>query len=159
MYTERPHLRYGGVYVSRNTYIRVGIMNLDCRNPVHLVVYYRYFRFFEDGTVLTRTSPDPVSLVWKSLRTMPAVVSKQDTRLPGRWRLKARVHHCSCIRCPAVLLLSVLLFHQMPTVFQLRLQLALACGLAAGSGVARSGLTRSGVNCSAFAPELLELSH
>lgn len=105
MYTERPHLRYGGVYVSRNTYIRVGIINLDCRNPVHLVVYYRYFRFFEDGTVLTRTSPDPVSLVWKSLRTMPAVISKQDTRLPGRWRLKVRVHHCSCFCCPAVLLL------------------------------------------------------
>lgn len=41
MYLEHPHLRCDGIYVSRNTYFRLGIVHWDVKNPVHLVVYYR----------------------------------------------------------------------------------------------------------------------
>ena len=44
MYVERPHLRFDGLYCSRNTYIRTGVTEWRVKNPVHLVCYYRYFR-------------------------------------------------------------------------------------------------------------------
>ena len=40
------------------------------KNPVHLVCYYRYFRFFPDGTLLYRTTPEVPSMVERSLRTV-----------------------------------------------------------------------------------------
>ena len=88
MYVERPHVRTEGVYVSRNTYWRVGVAHWDVKNSAHLVVFYRYFRFFADGTLLTRTSPEPVHRVWPSLVSMPGKLSKLDTRLRGRWKLQ-----------------------------------------------------------------------
>jgi hypothetical protein len=39
------------VYVARNTYIRVGAVELHRTNTVHLACYYRYYRFFPNGTV------------------------------------------------------------------------------------------------------------
>lgn len=88
MFLERPCVRSDGVYVSRNTYFRLGTVHWDVKNPVHLVVYYRYFRFFADGTVLTRTSPEPVSKVWNSLFRMPEALTASDNRLQGRWQLR-----------------------------------------------------------------------
>ncbi len=49
MFLQRCHLRFDGVYVSRNTYIRTGIVEWKIRNPCHLVAYYRYYRFMPDG--------------------------------------------------------------------------------------------------------------
>ena len=91
MFSERPHVRVDGIYVSRNTYFRLGIVHWDVKNPVHLVVYYRFFRFFADGTVLTRTSAEPLHRVWQSLWTMPASIPRRDSRLAGRWRLQVRL--------------------------------------------------------------------
>jgi F-box only protein C-terminal region/F-box-like len=88
MFAERPHVRTDGVYVSRNTYFRVGVVHWDVKNPVHLVVYYRYFRFFPDGTLLTRTSAEPLQRVWQSLHTKPALLSRRDSRLQGQWKLQ-----------------------------------------------------------------------
>lgn len=90
MYVERPFVRTDGAYVSRNTYFRLGAVHWDVKNPVHLVVYYRYFRFFADGSVLTRTSPEPLHRVWPSLAQMPASLGAKDSRLRGRWRLMVR---------------------------------------------------------------------
>ena len=58
MYHLRPRLRTDGVYVSRNTYLRRGVVELSSRIPVHIVVYFRYFAFFSNGTFLYRTSPN-----------------------------------------------------------------------------------------------------
>lgn len=57
MYLERPHLRFDGLYVSRNTYIRTGATEWRVKNPVHLVCYYRYFRWAPElpGLCLTIT--------------------------------------------------------------------------------------------------------
>ena len=51
-------MRYDGLYVSRNTYIRTGLTEWRIKNPVHLVTYFRYLHFFPDGTFTTRTSPE-----------------------------------------------------------------------------------------------------
>ena len=90
MLSERPHVRTDGIYVSRNTYFRLGAVHWDVKNPVHLVVYYRYFRFFADGQLLTRTSPETLQRVWHSMQSMPRELGRQDSRLRGRWQLKVR---------------------------------------------------------------------
>ena len=63
MFLTAPHLRFDGVFVSRNTYCRVGVIEMRERKPVHLVSYYRYWRFFDDGTLNYRTSPLTVGKV------------------------------------------------------------------------------------------------
>lgn len=49
MYLDRPRLRYDGVYCSRNTYIKQGIREWAVQNAVHMVCYFRYYRFCADG--------------------------------------------------------------------------------------------------------------
>lgn len=58
MFLQRPHLRFDGLFVSRNTYIRTGITEWRIKNPVHMVCYFRYLRFLPDGRFLYRTSPE-----------------------------------------------------------------------------------------------------
>ena len=58
MFLQRPHLRFDGLYVSRNTYIRTGLTEWRIKNPVHLVTYFRYLYFMPDGRFTTRTSPE-----------------------------------------------------------------------------------------------------
>jgi len=41
-----PAPRCDGFYVSRESYIRTGLTEWTVRNPVHVVVYFRYYRFF-----------------------------------------------------------------------------------------------------------------
>ncbi|CAA6663811.1 unnamed protein product [Spirodela intermedia] len=52
MWLQRPRVRTDGLYVSRNTYIRAGIREWNVTNPVHVVCYYRYIRFFPSGKFL-----------------------------------------------------------------------------------------------------------
>lgn len=89
MFLDRCHLRFDGIYVSRNTYIRTGIVEWRVKNPVHLVCYYRYYRFFPDGQLLYRTSPDVVSKVVSSLIRQPAGASKKNAVvMTGQYQLK-----------------------------------------------------------------------
>lgn len=82
MFMTIPHLRFDGLYVSRNSYCRVGVIEMRERKPVHLVSYYRYWRFFDDGTLNYRTSPLTVGKVYKTLR--PRIQSdKQRGKVSG----------------------------------------------------------------------------
>lgn len=65
MWVERPRLRTDGLYVSRNTYIRTGIVHWEVKNPVHLVRYFRYYRFYQDGTFVYKTAPQTPEEVWQ----------------------------------------------------------------------------------------------
>ncbi|CAH1239850.1 FBXO9 [Branchiostoma lanceolatum] len=67
MYINRPHFRYDGVYISKTSYVRPGEQGLDTfYRPFHMVEYYRYMRFFPDGTMLLLTSADePYGIVPK----------------------------------------------------------------------------------------------
>lgn len=58
MFLNRPRVRHDGFYVSRNTYIKPGERSMNCKyKPVHLVCYFRYYRFFPEGRLLYRTTP------------------------------------------------------------------------------------------------------
>ena len=96
MYLDRPHLRFDGLYVSRNTYIRPGITEWKVRNPVHLVCYFRYLRFLPDGTLIYRTSPETVSKVARSMLAPKKVslrpsgssrAASESSLQEGRYRL------------------------------------------------------------------------
>ncbi|CAK9226895.1 unnamed protein product [Sphagnum jensenii] len=84
MWQKRPHLRYDGLYVSRNTYIRAGIAEWRTINPVHLVCYFRYIRFFTNGKFLYKTTPLRLKEVAKTLQGRP---SKLDSVFGGRCTL------------------------------------------------------------------------
>ncbi|WIA19484.1 hypothetical protein OEZ85_004096 [Tetradesmus obliquus] len=96
-FLEQPHLRYEGLYVSRNTYIRQGSSEWRRERSCYLVTYFRYFRFFPDGTLLYRTSPLTVSKVAKSMQARsstagaaaPSAKQKLDQHVyAGRYVIK-----------------------------------------------------------------------
>ncbi|XP_055620547.1 F-box only protein 9 [Toxorhynchites rutilus septentrionalis] len=60
MYINRPRVHFHGCYISRTSYMRYGENSFQDQfyRPVQLVEYYRYFRFFADGTVLMLTSAE-----------------------------------------------------------------------------------------------------
>ncbi|RDW73271.1 F-box protein pof7 [Coleophoma cylindrospora] len=101
MFRLRPRIRFNGCYISTVNYIRPGQgsqSQVTWHNPVLIVTYYRYLRFFRDGTVislLTTTEPsDVVHHLTKELADthrnggaphLPSIVMQNALR--GRWRL------------------------------------------------------------------------
>ncbi|KAI9498101.1 hypothetical protein BDB00DRAFT_801142 [Zychaea mexicana] len=67
MFIERPRIRYDGVYISICHYVRMGNNDESYNQPVHLVTYYRYLRFFPDGTILKYLSTDEPARVVRLL--------------------------------------------------------------------------------------------
>jgi len=62
-------LFWAGCYISKMSYSRPGERGLDSfYRPYHLVEYYRYCRFFSDGSVLLYTSADDVAITVTKLR-------------------------------------------------------------------------------------------
>ena len=62
-----PRIRFTGVYISTVNYTRPGgasATSTTWSNPVHIVTYYRYLRFFCDGTCISLlTTNEPVEVV------------------------------------------------------------------------------------------------
>ncbi|DBB14460.1 TPA: hypothetical protein ACH3X3_004751 [Trebouxia sp. C0006] len=87
LYLDRPHMRFDGIYVSRNTYLRTGLVEWRVKNPVHLVCYFRYYRFFPDGQFVYRTSPDVIRNAVRSLQLSPGKVKADAQVETGVWRL------------------------------------------------------------------------
>ncbi|KAF9611250.1 hypothetical protein IFM89_028320 [Coptis chinensis] len=85
MWLLRPRVRTDGIYVSRNTYIHVGVAEWKITNPVHLVCYFRYMRFFPSGRFFYKNSSQIVKDVAKS---MTFHASKADS-IPSRKREEA----------------------------------------------------------------------
>ncbi|XP_050297152.1 F-box only protein 9 [Anthonomus grandis grandis] len=71
MFIERPRLNFNGCYISKTTYIRHGENSFQDQfyRPWHLVAYYRYLRFFPEGTVLMLTSADDPAACVNLLKT------------------------------------------------------------------------------------------
>jgi F-box protein 9 len=44
LFLELPHVRFDGLYVARNTYVRQGVVEWRNQQSVHLVCWYRYLR-------------------------------------------------------------------------------------------------------------------
>lgn len=97
MFRHRPRLRFSGCYISTVNYTRPGASssNWTWNAPVLIVTYYRYLRFYRDGSLislLTTSEPQDVVpyLQKEHLHSnhpggLPQVVMKDA--LPGRWRL------------------------------------------------------------------------
>lgn len=58
MFIDRPRIRYDGVYISTCHYVRPGTSDSSWNRPIHFVTYYRYLRFFPDGTLLKHVTTD-----------------------------------------------------------------------------------------------------
>jgi len=85
MFVRRPRVRFDGVYISKTSYIRQGEESLDgFYRAWHHVEYFRYLRFFPDGSVVMLTTPeDPLSVVPR-LRTRN---TRMDSVMLGHFRL------------------------------------------------------------------------
>lgn len=109
MFRLRPRIRFNGCYISTVNYVRTGERTTNTIHasigPVHIVTFYRYIRFFRDGTCISLvTTTEPAEVVHHltreavELHAGPAD-SRQGraaARLPsafmqsalkGRWRL------------------------------------------------------------------------
>ena len=126
MFRTRPRLRFNGCYISTVNYARPGAHasnSLAWGAPVLVVTYFRYLRFFRDGTAISLLSTtEPADVVhhltkanldlYDSSRksrahhhhhhqqgstaapsTLPGAVMKEALR--GRWRLSGPLHSSS----------------------------------------------------------------
>lgn len=93
MFRQRPRIRFNGCYISTVNYMRPGQAStnqLTWNSPVHIVTYYRYLRFYRDGTVLslcTTSEPSEViplftkeALLQSKERTSKQTLLKNDPR-------------------------------------------------------------------------------
>ncbi|KAG0651841.1 F-box pof7 [Hyphodiscus hymeniophilus] len=101
MFRLRPRIRFNGCYISYINYMRPGMASpsqVSWATPVHIITYYRYLRFFRDGTVISlQTTSEPADVVHHltkellethrdgAMSHLPSVVMQQALR--GRWRL------------------------------------------------------------------------
>ncbi|KAI9370893.1 hypothetical protein BJX61DRAFT_544203 [Aspergillus egyptiacus] len=63
-----PRIRFTGIYISTINYTRAGAAsaysNASWNSPIHIVTYYRYLRFYPDGSVIyLLTTVEPVDVV------------------------------------------------------------------------------------------------
>ncbi|KAK3301032.1 uncharacterized protein B0H64DRAFT_29406 [Chaetomium fimeti] len=101
MFRMRPRIRFNGCYISTVNYLRSGQASHNQSTwgtPVHIVTYYRYLRFYRDGSVISLLSTtEPAEVVHHLTRdalalhaggagsNLPSAVMRQALR--GRWRL------------------------------------------------------------------------
>ena len=98
MFRTRPRVRFNGCYISTVNYIRPGASSPG-RNtwntPVLIVTYFRYLRFYRDGTCISLlTTSEPADVVHylskehlhiRHTGALPSAVMRDAKR--GRWRL------------------------------------------------------------------------
>ena len=82
MFLTRPRLYLSGVYVSRTKYLRTGSTEGVYVNPVHEVVYYRYFKFYEEGTLVCLTSCE------KPAKVIPELGMDTEKVRKGVWMVR-----------------------------------------------------------------------
>lgn len=97
LFRTRPRIRFNGCYISTVNYTRPGAHSsnsLAWGAPVLVVTYFRYLRFFRDGTcisLLTTTEPGDVvhALTKENLSTGSGIggLGVMKDALKGRWRL------------------------------------------------------------------------
>lgn len=81
MLNKRPYIKFQGVYISVNNYIRQGGQvegSSSLYNPIHMVTYYRYFRFMPNGDVLRLVTTDEPAKVVKNFKygTKDSIIAK-----------------------------------------------------------------------------------
>ncbi len=100
MFRLRPRIRFNGCYISTVNYTRAGATatnTLMWGAPIHVITYFRYLRFFRNGTCISLlTTSEPADVVHHLTKEnmhshhhsgsmLPSAVMKDALR--GRWRL------------------------------------------------------------------------
>ncbi|UZP46165.1 hypothetical protein NXS19_013977 [Fusarium pseudograminearum] len=103
LFRSRPRIRFNGCYISTVNYVRTGQASTNqptWGSPIHIVTYYRYLRFFRDGTLISLlTTNEPGDVVHHLTRDelnshrgsaqphLPSSVMALAFR--GRWRMSS----------------------------------------------------------------------
>ncbi|KAL8393390.1 hypothetical protein RB595_003239 [Gaeumannomyces hyphopodioides] len=101
MFRFRPRIRFNGCYISTVNYIRAGQASANMvtwNSPVHVCTYFRYLRFFRDGTCISLlTTAEPAEVVphltkenlelHRAAPVLSLPSSVMQYALKGRWRL------------------------------------------------------------------------
>lgn len=101
MFRLRPRIRFNGCYISTVNYIRAGTPSatlVTWNSPVHIVTYFRYLRFYRDGTLISLlTTAEPTDVIHFMTKhhlelhqggAMPHLPSNvMQNALRGRWRM------------------------------------------------------------------------
>lgn len=66
-YWNGNRIRFNGVYICRIRYLRPGQTEYGFVQPVHIVTYFRYLRFYPDGSVLSMVTPQEPQKIVKVL--------------------------------------------------------------------------------------------
>lgn len=88
IFHTHPRIRFSGIYISTVNYTRPGGSSATANtwsNPIHIVTYYRYLRFFRDGTCISLlTTNEPTEVVHHLTRENLAYVrsGKKDSVHP-----------------------------------------------------------------------------
>jgi len=103
-FRHRPRLRFNGCYISTVNYTRPGASDTSRFTwiaPVQIVTYYRYLRFFRDGTAISLlTTAEPANVVHHLTKENLHMHFAQGSNLPnavmkdalaGRWRLSGEL--------------------------------------------------------------------
>lgn len=86
VFHSHTRVRYTGVYISTVNYTRAGgasATHATWNNPFHIVTYYRYLRFYRDGTVISLlTTHEPIDVVhhltWENMRAVKTAGKEQQ---------------------------------------------------------------------------------
>ncbi|EDO18218.1 hypothetical protein Kpol_543p48 [Vanderwaltozyma polyspora DSM 70294] len=86
MLKDRPYIKFQGLYISTVNILRHGANvegSSSFLNPIHMITYYRYFRFYPDGSCLRLlTTDEPTKVVNHFHRELPPKYSESC-----RWSL------------------------------------------------------------------------
>ncbi|CCH62428.1 hypothetical protein TBLA_0H01410 [Henningerozyma blattae CBS 6284] len=69
MLKDRPYIKFNGLYISTVNYLRHGANpegSSSLLNPIMMITYYRYFRFYPDGLCLRLLTTDEPKTVVKN---------------------------------------------------------------------------------------------
>lgn len=84
MFLKKARVRFDGLYISRCHYWRPGQTEFGLTNPYIMVTYFRYMRFYRDGTAITLCSTmEPIEAV-KLFRRPPKNVK---SLMAGTWTM------------------------------------------------------------------------
>ncbi|EEB08495.1 F-box protein Pof7 [Schizosaccharomyces japonicus yFS275] len=99
MFRKKPRIRYDGCYIDRCRYFREGTSDTGWNQVVHLITYYRYLRFYPDGSCIVYQSPsepkDIVRLVNRFVPTLftPSGFSSAEVAAKvGTWSMSPSGH-------------------------------------------------------------------
>ncbi|EED23483.1 F-box protein (Pof7), putative [Talaromyces stipitatus ATCC 10500] len=98
-----PRIRFTGIYISTVNYTRPGgassYANAAWTDPIHIVTYYRYLRFYPDGSVISLlTTTEPIDVVPHISKEN--VAAARLIRHPNKKRAEAASHEASTSGAP-----------------------------------------------------------